>query len=128
MNKKLILTSLVVLVLLSGLAKAVWEIIFQDNFERSDIDPWTNVCCYRSDSSKSCGDNAGWCGPTRKAIIYNGKLALLSEPLNLSGVWYQLPTKIKDFNWYVEVQSDSSTEIMSFNWLDTEGGAIQINY
>jgi hypothetical protein len=124
MNKKLILTSLVVLVLLSGLAKAVWDIILQDNFERSDIPPWQDTCCYRSDGSKTCGDGSNWCFGQRIAEIISGKVYLFAEPNNLTSIRYTFPTRIKDFNWHVEIHNYDE-EVTIFEW-QSEGYTVQI--
>jgi len=116
MNKKLILTSLVVLVLLSGLAKAVWDVILQDNFERSDIPPWQDTCCYRSGSSKVCGDGSNYCFGQRIAEIISGRAYLFAEPTNLTSIRYTFPTAIKDFNWHVEIKSPSEGEVIMLEW------------
>lgn len=113
MKKGLFIITFLVFISCSVLAQ---ELIIYDTFSRGDIPPWQDVCCYRTDGTKSCGSGDNWCYGTRIAGISGGKAFLSTEARNLSTMYYTLYTLVPDFNWYVEIESSNNNDLIGLGW------------
>ncbi|MEM2446397.1 MAG: hypothetical protein QW734_07050 [Candidatus Bathyarchaeia archaeon] len=113
MKKALFLVAFTVLLFSSAFAQ---ELIIHDTFSRSDIAPWQDACCYRTDGTKSCGDGSNWCYGTRIVGISGGKAFLSTEARNLSSMHYTIYTRIPNFNWYMEIESSNNNDLVGLFW------------